>query len=170
MKLQERIALAWRVLRCQPDNLMAHAEAELPPANGDEMQAAMNRDLRELVLVFASQRHSGFSAGYAVAALEKLLRFKPLRPLTGEPNEWNEVMDGVYQNRRCSRVFKEAGRFDGQAYDIEGRIFREPNGLCYTNSDSHVPITFPYTPTTEFVDRAQEVDAALGSERCPTST
>ena len=158
MKLQERIALAWRVLKYQPNNLMTHAEAELPPANGDEMQAAMNRDLRELVLVFASQRHSGFSAGYAVAVLEKLLRFKPLRPLTGEPDEWNEVGDGVFQNRRCSHVFKQADRYDGQAYDINGRVFREPNGTCYTNSESHVPIKFPYTPATEYVDRAPEVE------------
>lgn len=160
MKMRERIALAWRVLTCQTANLMAHAESELPPTDGDETQALMNRNLRELVLVFSSQGHSGFSAGYAAAALGKLMRFEPLRPLTGEPDEWNEVGEGVFQNRRCSRVFKQADRFDGQAYDIDGRVFREPSGCCYTNGDSFVPITFPYTPKTEYVDVGEPVEAS----------
>lgn len=149
MNIRERLALAWRVLRYQPDNLLAHADRELPPADGDEMQEAMNLALREIVFVFGSQGHSGFSAGYATDALEKLLRFEPLRPLTGEPEEWNEVGPGWWQNRRCSRVFKDA---DGRAYDIDGRVFREPNGCCYTSSDSRVYITFPYRPKTEYVD------------------
>lgn len=149
MNFRERLALAWRVLRYQPGNLLAHAERELPPADGDEMQAEMNRALREIVFVFGSQGHSGFSAGYAADALEKLLRFEPLRPLTGEPDEWTEVGTGLWQNRRCSRVFKDA---DGRAYDIDGRVFREPNGCCYTSADSRVYVTFPYRPKTEYVD------------------
>jgi len=47
------------------------------------------------------------------------------------------------------QVFKDA---DGRAYDIDGRVFREPNGCCYTSSDSRVYITFPYRPKTEYVD------------------
>jgi hypothetical protein len=80
-----------------------------------------------------------------------LLRYEPLGPLTGEPDEW---VDHGYcmQNNRCSHVFKQADRFDGQAYDIQGKVFREPSGACYTCSDSFVPITFPYTPTTVYVD------------------
>lgn len=149
MNFRERLALAWRVLRCQPGNLLAHADRELPPADGDEMQAEMNRALREIVFVFGSQGHSGFSAGYATDALEKLLRFEPLRPLTGEASEWVEVGTGWWQNNRCSRVFKDA---DGRAYDIKGRVFREPNGCCYTSIDSRVYVTFPYRPKTEYVD------------------
>lgn len=152
MKLIERVALCWRVLRAEPSNLMAHADMELPRPDGDEMQSLMNQQLRELVLVFSTHGHSGFSASYAVGALEKLLRFEPLGPLTGEPEEWTEVGAGVFQNRRCSHVFKQADRFDGQAYDIDGRIFREPSGACYTNGNSFVPITFPYTPKREYVE------------------
>ena len=76
-------------------------------------------------------------------------RFQPLTPLQGTPDEWNECASGVWQNNRCSHVFKDA---DGRAYDIDGRIFREPNGCCYTNRESRVYVQFPYTPTREYVD------------------
>lgn len=151
MELTERLALCQRILRADPGNLLTHAERELPPAD-DEMQALMNTQLKEMILVFSTHGHSGFSASYAISALAKLLRFEPLRPLTGEPDEWNEVGDGVFQNNRCSHVFRQIDRFNGQAYDINGRVFREPSGACFTNSDSFVPITFPYTPKTEYVD------------------
>lgn len=36
-------------------------------------------------------------------------------------------------------------------YDTEGRVFCDPDGICYTNRDSRVDITFPYTPKTEYV-------------------
>lgn len=104
----------------------------------------------KLIKVFADEGHSGFSAGMAVSIFEKLARYEPLTPLTGADDEWNEVGDGEYQNRRCSHVFKGP---DGRAYDSHGRLFREPNGGCYQNRDSRVYITFPYTPTTEYVDR-----------------
>jgi hypothetical protein len=136
-------------------NLIAHAKRELAPSlkeGGDGPNRWMADDLIELLAVFSAQGHSGFSASYATSAVEKLMRFEPLGPLTGDDDEWNEVGDGVFQNRRCSHVFKQADRFNGQAYDIEARIFREPSGACFTGRDSFVPITFPYTPKREYVD------------------
>ena len=56
-----------------------------------------------------------------------------------------------WQNNRASHVFKCS---DGQAYDIEGKIFRDKAGHCYTNRDSRVDVTFPYTPKREYVDVA----------------
>jgi len=154
MKLSQKLALCWRILRERPGNLMAHAERELLPENGDEMQALMNQGLRELVLVFSTHGHSGFSAGYAVRSLEKLLMFQPLRPLTGEPEEWGETFDGGYvQNRRRSSVFKgDPERFGGAACDINAVVFREANGCCFTGRGSAQPVTFPYTPKTIYVD------------------
>lgn len=160
MKLIDRLRLCWRILRTDPGNLYAHAKAELPPDEGDEMNAMMNRGLLEMVLVFGSQGHSGFSASFATSTLEKLLRYQPLRPLTGEPGEWNEVGNGVFQNNRCSHVFKQLDRFHGQAYDLQGKVFREPSGVCFTNASSLVPIVFPYTPRTEYVDVPGEEKAA----------
>ena len=152
-------ALLGLVVRLVGDsNLMRHARRELPPSDDDEMQAEMNHGLLQIVAVFASAGHSGFSAGYAVSALEKLLRFQPLRPLTGEPDEWIDHGNGVFQNNRCSHVFKQPDRFGGQAYDLDGRVFREPSGCCYTNRESMVPITFPYVPKTEYVDVPERQD------------
>lgn len=118
----------------------------------DEMQDAMDAGILKLVETFAEEGHSGFSAAYAVGIIEKLLRFEPLTPLTGADDEWGQVDGGddmKWQSKRCPHVFKRA---DGTAYDIEAVIFREPDGCCYTGSDSHRDITFPYTPTREYVD------------------
>jgi hypothetical protein len=86
------------------------------------------------------------------AKLGNLLAYEPLGPLTGEPDEWNEVGPGVFQNNRCSHVFKDASQFDGQAYDLNAVVFREPNGACFINRDSRKVVTFPYTPKTVYVD------------------
>lgn len=151
MSLLKRLALCWRILRARPSNLLAHAERELPPADGDPIQELINCELKELILVFCTHGHSGFSASYEISLLTKLLRLQPVGPLTGEDTEWNEVDPGrLWQNRRCSRVFKDA---DGRAYDIEGIVFREPSGACFTNGESHVDVAFPYVPQTRVVDR-----------------
>ena len=105
--------------------------------------------VEEIVEVFAGQSHSGMSAAIVTSLLGKLLRFEPIGPLTGADDEWTEVSDGLWQNRRCGRVFKGA---DGVAYDIDGKVFREPNGACYTSRDSRVEVQFPYTPTTQVID------------------
>ena len=118
--------------------------------SGDEMNDAMCEHILKMVNVFAEEGHSGFSANYAINILQKLLRLEPLSPLTGEDDEWCEVSDNLYQNKRLSRVFKEGK--DGQAYDIDGKVFVEPNGASYTSRDSRVYIEFPYTPKTEYVN------------------
>ena len=33
----------------------------------------------------------------------------------------------IYQNKRCSRIFKQEDRFDGQAYDVNGKVFGVPS-------------------------------------------
>jgi len=120
--------------------------------SGDEMNDAMCEHILKMVNVFAEEGHSGFSANYAINILQKLLRFEPLSPLTGEDDEWRlcEYSDReTYQNKRFSRVFKEGK--DGQAYDMQGKVFVEPNGASYTSRDSRVYIEFPYVPHTEYV-------------------
>lgn len=156
-------AIRWMVraiVRLTNDsNLVAHARRELRTSLAQpetEPGRWMADGLLELLAVFANQGHSGFSAPCCVDWFDKLARFQPLGPLTGEPDEWFDHGDGTFQNIRCGRVFKQPDRFGGQAYDIQGRVFREPNGACFTrggmDGGSCVPITFPYTPTTEYVD------------------
>lgn len=140
-------------------NLEEHAKRELlalgydPNEKQDDPNKWIQDNILELIRVFAKQDHSGSSAPYCVNLFSKLAMFEPACPLTGEDSEWNEVgADGengvLYQNNRCSHVFKN----DKGAYDTDGKIFREPNGCCYTSFASHVPVTFPYTPKREYVD------------------
>jgi hypothetical protein len=140
-----------------PSNLETFAESELRRAGAfDESGAymgALGPAVMKMVKIFAEEGHSGTSASLAINMFQRVARFQPLTPLTGEDDEWNECGDGVWQNRRSPRVFKEA---DGRAYDIEGRVFREPSGVCFTNKDSFVYVDFPYTPTTEYVDAPSE--------------
>lgn len=133
-------------------NLTTFAEREVRAAGlldkDSDYEGELGKDVLELVRVFADQGHSGMSASFVTQLFGKLARYQPLSPLTGEDDEWNEVGEGVFQNKRCSTVFRE----NGEAYNIDGRVFREPSGVCYTNRDSRVHVSFPYTPTTEYVD------------------
>ena len=140
-------------------NLLDFAKSELEFAgyfNGDEMNQAMADGVLQLLEVFSEQGHSGFSASFAVSLFRELASFKPITPLTGEDDEWFEISDGAFQNKRYSGLFKQADRFDGKAYDINGKVFRDPDGSTWTSSDSFVPVEFPYTPTTEIVEREEE--------------
>lgn len=107
------------------------------PGGIDEMMA---NDVLELIKVFGEQDHSGSSAPFCVRLFERLASYKPIGPLTGEDSEWIEVGDNLWQNKRCSSVFKD----ESHAYRIDGRIFRDPDGSCWQNSESHVTINFPY--------------------------
>ena len=129
----------------QENALVKHARHELnlileeAKTDGDEedirMQKIFNDGILKVVNAFADCDHSGFSASIAINYLNRLLRFKPLMPLTLEDDEWNEVgiqhnedsQVKVYQNNRASNVFKEADKFDGKPYCIDG-----PNGEIVT--------------------------------------
>lgn len=151
--LRQLLALVVRLVG--DTNMIRHAKMELRASLAQSTESPnrwMANDLVQLLAVLSAQGHSGGSIGWCVASFALLARFKPLGPLTGAADEWNEVGTGVFQNRRCGHVFKQADRFDGQAYDIEARIFREPSGACFTNADSFAPITFPYTPQRVYVD------------------
>jgi hypothetical protein len=159
----KRLPLCWRILWEESGNLMAFADRELPRPD-DEMQALMNSQIKEILLVFSTHGHSGFSASYARNVLHKLLDWQPLRPLTGEPGEWTEIGDGRFQNNRCGSVFKDSDRFDGQAYDSEAVIFEEPNGCCFGSFHSAQPVTFPYTPKRRYAKVATDATDADKAE------
>ena len=128
----------------------------------DEMQGMICENVLELLNVFAEQGHSGSTASYALRMFERLVEFKCIAPLTGEDWEWNDTGHNVYQNKRCSSVFKD--KETGECYDIDGKVFwewcrgivgedDEPFKSYYTSRDSRVYVEFPYTPNTEYVYR-----------------
>ncbi len=144
-------ALGMKLIRSTVDSkTVSHARREFDilgwPADC-EMQTIACKNVEDLLYVFASQGHSGMSAGYVLGLFNKLAQFKPISPLTGADSEWHEIGDNEYQNIRCSRVFKK----NDQAYDIEGKVFNDGTG-GYTSHDSHVNVEFPYIPHTEYID------------------
>jgi hypothetical protein len=143
-------------------SLVEYAESELDRigiTDDDDMNGTMRKHLLHMVKEFADEGHSGFSANYALQCLHKLLKFKPLSPLTGEDDEWTEVSQRSgyphFQNKRCSSVFKDGK--NGEVYDIDGKVFWEwckdedgnPYKSYYTNRESRVSVTFPYTVPDE---------------------
>ena len=138
----------------------AAAELKRLVEDDDRIQKAINKDILAIVKQFGKQGHSGLTASYALGILNRLLRWTPLTPLTGEDSEWNDVGDGFEQNNRCSRVFRR-GKDNATAYDMDGKIFSDDGGeTWYTNSESHVPITFPYEvplhPEKVLVEKKEE--------------
>ena len=154
-------------------NLEFHARNEFRAAgwvdeNGkfkDEMQEAICTHVLKLLEVFSDEDHSGSSAPYAINLFSTLAKFEPLVPLTGEDWEWNDVSEysgrdngPVYQNKRCSHVFKD----NTGAYDIDGIVFwewytdpetGEKSKSYFTGRGSRVYVTFPYTPKIEYHER-----------------
>lgn len=152
-------------------NLINHAWDEFQAAGWcdkdhkfeEEMQAAICENILALLTIFSEQGHSGTSAQYAIEVFSKLASFEPLVPIQGGDDEWIEYEEGYFQNIRCSHVFKNSSRFNGQAYDSEGRIFydwsEDEDGKrskqYYTCKDSAVPIRFPYTPSKVYQERTE---------------
>lgn len=127
-------------------NLVDYAKEELKRIgmidSGEPYNDAVAKAILDLIELFASQGHSGFTAPYTANVFNRLAMYKPLTPLTGEDSEWNEIESGLYQNKRYSAVFKEK---DGTAYNVEGKIFTDDGEVWYSNRDSRIDITFPYT-------------------------
>ena len=83
--------------------------------------------------------------------LHRVVDFKPLSPLTGEDDEWNEVAGGIFQNNRYGSIFKR----DGKAHWNDGVVVCYPSvtfcswvGLeC--NKASCPQVEFPFTVPDE---------------------
>lgn len=140
--------------------------AKLMPGNdADDFYGGMTGTaVLDLVKVFAAQGHSGMSAPIVRQIFDRVSMFLPLGPLTGEDAEWNEAGDGMFQNRRCSHVFKQADRFGGEPYNSEAVVFEDQDGQRFTNVDSRRVIQFPYTvpDSPEIVKVHREGDASNG--------
>ena len=134
-------------------NLVAYAKSELERAGmfkeDSDYGGMMGPAVLKMVELFSAEGHSGMSASLAIALFERVARFEPLTPLTGEPDEWNEVGPGMWQNNRCSYIFKDSP--DGQAYNSQGRVFRYPDGGTFVGRGSRVPITFPWSPSKPLI-------------------
>lgn len=129
--------------RAELDRLLAKTK---PDSDGYYMQKIANDDIMKLVDVFSKQGDSRFSAEYKIGILEKLLRFNPISPLTGDDDEWNEVGYGdndgtktTYQNKRCGAVFKDVDNATGTAvaYYIHKYTVSDNGGITWFTPSEH---------------------------------
>lgn len=106
-------------------SLVEHAKYELGRAGlmdrDSDYDGRLGRAALEIVKVFADQGHSGMSAMATIDIVTKLMAFKPLTPITSDPDEWIDVSEQsgypFWQNKRRSTSFSRDG---GKTwYDIE---------------------------------------------------
>ena len=111
-------------------NLITHANRELdimgfPQLSREQIRSNSYLDenneynsrkaIMEIVTTFSKQGHSGGSAYQVLTAITQLLQYKPLSPLTNNPDEWmliDPTMTGgknLWQNKRKAAAFSEDG-------------------------------------------------------------
>jgi len=108
----------------------------------------------ELCKTFEEQNHSEVSGFLVRSLFDTLTKWEPITPLTGEDDEWSEIDENFFQNKRCPSVFKE----NGKAYQVDYYIFIDKEGAAYTNRHSRRSISFPYSPSHEFVRREENYE------------
>jgi len=154
-------------------NSKSHAKRELElleKTTPDAIVTPFKNEILALCEAFGKSGQSGGSASFTATAIsqavEKLMMFETLAPLTGEDSEWvdmSEYNDGesMFQNNRDSRVFKNGK--DGQAYFIEAIVFDGDIGGRFTGNgsvthngenigSSQYIKEFPFIPKTFYVD------------------
>lgn len=128
-------------------------------------------EILALLRKFADSGQSGSSAPFVRAAIvhtiDKLCMQEPLTPIYNVPEEWSDESNAsqrpLFQNVRCSSLFKEA---DGQVYNISAIVFVTPKDIAYTGSTvfpdgrrllSRAKVkSFPFTPKTFYVHVREE--------------
>lgn len=139
-------------------SLVEYAKSELSRLeknDKDGKQKVINENVLEIINIFNKQEYSNVSANYVVSVLNKLLRFRPISPLTGEDDEWNlishQYVNGIteYQNKRCASVFKEVDSDNNMVryYDVDAIIVSDNGGVTwFASRQFRKQITFPYEP------------------------
>ena len=116
-------------------SLIDQARDELRRANFGEEGSVVMLDILNR---FFEEWDSGGAVAVASDVLVRLIAGQPLGPLTGADDEWFDHGDGVFQNLRCSSVFKDPRFHEGElAYDLDN-----PAG-------ARAAISFPYDPITK---------------------
>lgn len=143
-------------------NLSKHAQTELEMAGlfsdkGDFYGGMTGKAVMELIDVFEKQGHSGMSAPMVVSIFKDLANFNPINPIKCTDEEWGEVSEGTFQNKRLSAVFKEGK--DGKPYYLDAIVWQYEDGGAFTGTvegiSSRQFIKLPFLPKTFYVKVTQ---------------
>ncbi len=89
--------------------LIEYAKRELELAGMYEDNHEYNKMVADAVLdlvkLFSKQGHSGFSAGMTRSMFNIVVDYKPLSPITDNPEDWMEVGDKSWQCLRQPNLF-----------------------------------------------------------------
>jgi len=109
-----------------------------------------------------------FTASELSETVKKLCLQQPISPIMNTEDEWYEVGTDVFQNNRCSAMFKNG--INGEPYYLDALIWRIENyhttyGTAYLDNSitgdvykitSHQTIKeFPFEPKTFYIDVKQ---------------
>ena len=154
-------------------NVKKYAELEMDiieQSIEDAIITPFREEILALVDAFGKSGQSGGSAPYTARAicqaLEKLMLFKPISPITGVDEEWSNVSNMcqsgiVYQNKRCGSLFKTD---KDKPYYLDAIVFQGEKeydtwtGHCYIDNidfkeiGSSQEVNFPFEPKTFYVD------------------
>jgi hypothetical protein len=96
-------------------SLVEHARRELELCGQTASDPAYAQSIVCAVAALATYGHSGGSMGCAIMQLHDLLQYRPLSPLTNDPDEWvchaesRPGVPGTWQNLRDSAAFSTDG-------------------------------------------------------------
>ena len=100
-----------------------------------------------------------FAAKVIGTAIRNLLMEEIISPIIGDDNEWVLVTHTLYQNNRCSNVFKESK--DAQPHYLDAIHWRLSDGRLYAGKaldsnnniiQSKQYINLPFSPHTFIID------------------
>lgn len=135
-------------------------------------------EILALCEAFGKSGQSGGSAPYTATAIskavKKLMLQEPICPITGIDEEWTNVREiseedeMMYQNNRCSALFKSKG---GRCWYLDAIVFKGENGNCFTSGSVDLQgeaesggqtirsaqyiKSFPFEPKTFYIDVLQ---------------
>ena len=147
-------------------NTKTHAEKELDILIKTTPDAIIRDFIPEILALcekFGESGQSGGSAPYTAKAIsqavEKLCLQMPICGITGVDEEWNEADVGVFQNNRCSAIFKEGK--DGKAYYLDAITWKTQTGSTWSGNAENVKSrqyikSFPFKPKTFYIDVIEE--------------
>lgn len=119
------------------NNIRKHAQKELDilfDLEPDHLLIDFREEILNLCEKFGNSGQSGGSAPYTASLLSNIIKkiclFDVIAPIIGSDEEWVNVFEDTYQNKRCSALFKDGK--NGFSYYIDAIIKRDQNGNCWS--------------------------------------
>lgn len=150
----------------------------------DALILPFKKEILDLCEAFYQSGQSGGSAPYTASAISQvvhsLMLHHPITGITGDDEEWNNVSDindgeSMYQNRRCSAVFKSDTE---PAYYLDAIIWQGEEdwdtfiGRVYLDESftelvqSRQTVKFPFKPKSFYINvRRIPVDKSIAEEK-----